>query len=848
MSHSFSRLAWGAACGLLASTLAAHSQAQSIVLPQPELSPPARLQGSAPPGASVLVALTVTVEGQAVDAKLLRPGDSAHDAAALAAVSGWRFKPALRDGTPVSARIRVAVPVLGSSPEPTSAAPAAPTSVAPAEPVSAAPAEPTSAAPAEPAPLAASSETEVTVLGRLAPPLAAASDLRLTVGELSRVPRKSATELLKLAPGVYLSRAGGEGHAERIYLRGFDAREGQDVELSVGGVPINESGNYHGSGFADAGFIIPELVRGLRVVEGPFDVRQGNYAVAGSADYQLGTERGGLTAQLTLGSYGAERALVQFAPSAGATLAAAELYQTDGYGQNRDLRRARAMAQYEGRLGERGSYRLSGAAYGVEYHSAGVLRRDDVEAGRRDFFDTYDARQGGSGSRYHLSADLEQQRGALGFGQQLFVIRRSVRVRENLTGFLGDPQEAIQAPHGQRGDLLDLQVDETTYGGRGFARTSATVARRKQDFELGYYARGDDVAAQRQRIDEASVPYKKDVDQQAQLGNLALYAEAVLRPLRGVSLKGGVRRELFLFNVLDRCAVQEVSRPSAANPPGDASCLAQQRFGTHREPEQRSSTASSKLLPRATLTLGPFQGFRYFLAYGHGVRAIDPSYVSQDVATPFASIESADGGVSYASELGGVSIAARSVFFHTHVDRDLAFSETEGRSVLGGGTSRSGWNGLIRLRGASFDQSASASLVRSTFDDSGLLVPYAPALVLRSDSALFADLPVRVGGSSLRAALSLGVDYVGRRALPFGQRSEAVFTLDTALGLQAGSYALELEVTNLLDVRYRSAELNYASDFRSQALPTLVPARHFAAGAPREVFLSLAVTFGGEEP
>ena len=40
--------------------------------------------------------------------------------------------------------------------------------------------------------------------------------------------------------GLLLTNEGGEGHAEQIFLRGFDAREGQDLELSVGGVPINE--------------------------------------------------------------------------------------------------------------------------------------------------------------------------------------------------------------------------------------------------------------------------------------------------------------------------------------------------------------------------------------------------------------------------------------------------------------------------------------------------------------------------------------------------------------------------------------------------------------------------------
>jgi hypothetical protein len=292
--------------------------------------------------------------------------------------------------------------------------------------------------------------------------------------------------------------------------------------------------------------------------------------------------------------------------------------------------------------------------------------------------------------------------------------------------------------------------------------------------------------------------------------------------------------------------VQSVSRPSASDPPGDDSCLDQQRFGQHREPSQRSSTASSKVMPRATLTFGPVEHFSYSVSYGTGVRSIDPVYVSQDIATPFASIQSADGGVAYARDLGSVSVAARSIFFLTHVDRDLVFSETEGRSVLANGTTRTGWNGLIRLRGSFFDQNANVSLVKSRFDDTGLLVPYSPDLVVRSDTAFFGDLPIEVGGSAVRGTLSVGAGYVGHRALPYGQRSDTIFTLDSGASARFRGYELELQVTNLLDSRYRSAELNYVSDFRSQPLPTLVPARHFAAGAPRQVFLSFAVTLGGD--
>ena len=51
--------------------------------------------------------------------------------------------------------------------------------------------------------------------------------------------------------------------------------------MRVNGDVVNEVGNLHGNGYADLHFIIPELVQALRVVEGPYDPRQGNFAVAG---------------------------------------------------------------------------------------------------------------------------------------------------------------------------------------------------------------------------------------------------------------------------------------------------------------------------------------------------------------------------------------------------------------------------------------------------------------------------------------------------------------------------------------------------------------------------------------
>lgn len=703
-----------------------------------------------------------------------------------------------------------------------------------------------SAAPTEPPPPAA---IDVSVQERRPPPSRGASDIPIQVGQLRVVPRKDASSFLSMAPGFFLTNEGGTGHAERIYLRGFDAREGQDVEISLDGVPLNQSGNYHGNGIADTGFIIPELVEAVRVNEGPFDPRQGNYAVAGSADYHLGLARRGLTAKTTYGNFNTARMLFLWGPDgmSNGTFAGAELYTTDGYGQNRDAKRASGMAQYEGAIGEHGSYRILATGYGVKYHQAGPLREDDVKAGRKGFYDTYDTRQGGSASRFGLSGDVQVKSGDILWSQQLFLSRSTFGLRENLTGFLLDTQEPQQQPHGQRGDLYDLDNRFVTYGAKGSGRISGKLFGQKQELELGYAARGDHVDALRERLlDGTNVPYAKDADFASELGDFGLFADAQMKPARWLTFRGGLRADAFTYDVRNNCAVRTVSRPDPQNPPGDVSCLDQQRFGTHREPDQHNSTASVKLMPRGSVILGPFAGFSLSGSAGLGVRSVDPSYVAQDVATPFASITSYEGGVTFLHSFTSMSVEARSIFFGTHVDRDQIFSETEGRSIIGGGTTRSGWSGSARLTGDFFDTSTSVTLVKSRFDDTGLLVPYVPDVVVRSDSALFHELPLpTLLASHFKGTAGLGVNFIGKRALPYGQRSDTIFTLDGQLGVSWKWLTFEAEMQNILGTQYRQAEYNYVSDFKSQPAPTLVAARHFIAGAPRTVLFSLTGNIGG---
>src|SRR5262249_9639599 len=143
------------------------------------------------------------------------------------------------------------------------------------------------------------------------------------------------------------------------------------------------------------------------------------------------------------------------------------------------------------------------------------------------------------------------------------------------------------------------------------------------------------------------------------LGDVGLYADANLKPLGWLTLRGGVRADLLTFDVFDNCAHQTVSHPLPSSPPGDASCLTEEDFGHHIEPVEQTTAVGTTVMPRGTVLVGPFLGLTGSASYGVGVRSMGPVDVNKDSSTAFASIESEEVGVSYEKRLGDVSAGAR---------------------------------------------------------------------------------------------------------------------------------------------------------------------------------------------
>ncbi len=253
--------------------------------------------------------------------------------------------------------------------------------------------------------------------------------------------------------------------------------------MKVGAIPINIPLHIHGQGYADVNFLIPEVVRSIRVLEGPYDPRQGDSAIVGSALFDLGVAERGYQLRTSYGSFGQARVVGIAAPKEASddTFAAFSLRQTQGFGQSRASKSASVNAQYGTDLSEHDHFATSSRRRTRQSASLpGVVRQDDVDAGRIDYYGAYpyfnsyfptncasascsQPAQGVQSARIIVGAELDH---ATSSGAQFevapWVMWTNFLSRQNFTGDLESSN--LQPQLASLGDLWQLTNVETAGG------------------------------------------------------------------------------------------------------------------------------------------------------------------------------------------------------------------------------------------------------------------------------------------------------------------------------------------------------------------------------------------------
>jgi len=684
-----------------------------------------------------------------------------------------------------------------------------------------------------------------------------ASELSIDPGLLRAVPRTSAEQLLTLVPSVFLVNHSGSYHASSVYLRGFDAGEGQDLEVLVDGVPMNEPSNAHGHGYADTHFVMPEVVRRVRATPGPFSPEQSDFAVAGTVEHELGVVDRGVRIGISAGSFDSQRLFAVIAPHhmGEGTFLAVDLRRSAGFGTHRASLSAGAMGRLELELSRDLTLHVLAAGHFAEFSSAGVVSARDVAAGNygcgpsldEQRFCTPDPNQGGASARGLVSTGLTLNAPGSELSVVVFGGYRSLRIRENFTGFLVDPL----------GDGLDEQYQVGMLGVRGRYRSSFTVFHRAQVMDLGIIVQrhdGDSRMLRLRRTDGA--PHSAVFDDGIHLTHIGAHVGLDLSFIDELDARIALRADAFALSATER-ALSDLDRMGERLPEfsTDAFGIALQPRGTIRAHLWREGVAPDDGDPNTRDV--PARQLSWTTSFGLGTRSSDAIALSAGERAPFAEVVASETGFTLDVLEGDLDLDARVAAFHTYVGRDLQFSPTQGRNVFIGSSSRIGAQAYLRVKhqqwldvSASFAWNEAFILAEGASDwvdfVSDVRLPYVPRWVGRLDAAV--SHPVEILGQGFQLGAAIGVGWLGERPLPLGGVSESVVLADASANLGWSIFQLGVNITNLFDARWASSVFDYQARWDTDLPASGLADNHYSMGAPFSIMVQLAVAFDETDP
>jgi CarboxypepD_reg-like domain/TonB-dependent Receptor Plug Domain len=227
-------------------------------------------------------------------------------------------------------------------------------------------------------------------------------------------PINSAQDLMRLVPGLFLGQHNGGGIAEHIFLRGFDADHGTDVNVSVDDMPLNLVSHIHGQGFSDLHFLIPELVTSYEFGKGPYYAEHGDFTTAGYAAFHEADLIDKSTVKLEGGQYQTGRAMAAIdllnakAKDKGesAYIAGEAAYTNGPFNWPQHFSRLNLFGKYNVNLTARERLTVSLSTFTSQWRSSGEIPSRAVDEGLIGRFGYLDSLQGGHTTRSNIITRL----------------------------------------------------------------------------------------------------------------------------------------------------------------------------------------------------------------------------------------------------------------------------------------------------------------------------------------------------------------------------------------------------------------------------------------------------------
>jgi hypothetical protein len=638
----------------------------------------------------------------------------------------------------------------------------------------------------------------------------AASQGAITAAQLEARLMMRPGEVLETVPGMIVSQHSGEGKANQYYLRGFNLDHGTDFSMTIAGVPVNTPTGAHAHGYADVGFLIPELVSGVQYKKGPYFADEGDFSAAGAANVNYVNALDAPLVRVSGGHDKWGRIFGAASPAVGGghLLAALELNHSDGPWERPDnYQKANAILRFS-RGDARNGFSVTGTGYWADWDSTDQVPARAVADGRITRFGLVDPSDRGYSRRETVATEVQRSFGSSSLRGTAFVARNRLNLFSNFTYFLDDPEN---------GDQFEQAERRVTTGGRLVYRRLGRVFGRHTENAIGTQIRYDRLApvglyhtANRQRL---------DITREDRVGQTltAAYGQSEIEWTRFVRTTVGVRTDLYTFDV------------------------------TSNDPRNSGSGSDALVSPKFAAAFGPWKSTEFYANAGMGfhsndargaVISVDPKTgESAERVTPLVRAKGAEFGVRTVAARGLQSTVS---LWYLGLDSELLFVGDAGTTEPGRPSRRLGveWTNYWRIRSwLAADADVSFSRARFRDDDpAGNEIPGALDRVI-STGVMVEPKQAIFGSIRLR--------HFGPRPLieDASVRSASTTLWNGELGYRVSPRArVVAEIFNLFDAKVADIDYFYASRLLGEPEEG-VEDIHTHPALPRSVRIGLQVSF-----
>lgn len=611
-------------------------------------------------------------------------------------------------------------------------------------------------------------------------------------------------EVLRIVPGLVIGQHAGGGKAEQIFLRGFDIDHGTDIRLTVDGMPINMVSHAHGQGYADAHFIIPELIEGVDFKKGLYDADKGNFSTAGWANFRTKTTLDQSFAIAEVGQFNTYRLVsgVNLLKNEknNAYLAGEYNYSDSYFDAPQHFNRINLLGKIHSHLNTNTTLTLTASTFWSKWNHSGQIPDRAVADGTIGFYGSIDPTEGGETSRTNFNAEfLTLNKRNHVWKNQFFYSNYNFLLFSNFTFFLEDPIN---------GDQIKQKEGRNLWGYNSNYSIAHGLGNKQATFNIGLNYRHDIT----QNSELSHTKNRSEILERIKYGdvneaNLGVYADETVQISPKLSATVGVRFDYFNNQYLDKLQNNSLLKANA-----------------------------SIVSPKLNFYYTHNQNLQFYLTSGKGFHSNDTRVVVEQRGLEILP-------AAYGSDLGTIwkpfsKLLINASYWYLWMNQEFVYVGDAGVVEPSGQSVRSG-----------FDVSARYQLAKRLFFD--IDANWAkPRAVGEAEGQNFLPLAVNftsIGGLTLKNESgwsgSLRYRYVGDR--PANEDNSVVakgyFVSDALINYSKNRYSVGLSVQNIFNTKWKETQFNTESRLQNEA--NSVEEIHFTPGTPFNARLSFMVKF-----